>query len=290
VEGAHKRIFVFWGAVLTLAVVGLIITEGLRVRAEEGLHEVNEILERQAAELEKHRSHLEELVSDRTTEVETLSERLIEAQEEERKRVSMELHDALGQALNAVKLQVRVIERELGPSQVEAKEYCDRLMSYLDDTIENVRRLSLNLSPTILEDLGLSSALQWLVKDFESADGMKVTALIDEIDSYLPKNKWITLYRIVQESLNNVERHAEASNVTVAVERDGDTVSVRIEDDGKGFDVGKPADSEEIGRPGMGLRTIQERISSMGGDMIFESAHNQGTRVAFRVPVANGVA
>lgn len=196
----------------------------------------------------------------------------------------MELHDELGQAMNAVKLRIRLIEKGLLTGQEAAREECESLLGYLDKVIEDVRRLSLYLSPAILEDLGLTSALRWLVSDFMRVQDMAVTSDIAEIDDLVPENHRVTIYRVVQEALTNIGRHARAQNVSVLVRRLDDKVAFTLEDDGKGFD---PAETSmrEASEKGLGLTTMNERVRMMGGVFELWSRKGEGTRISFSIPV-----
>jgi signal transduction histidine kinase len=305
-------IYLVWTVVVIAATAGLWRIELRRKAAEESLLDANRELLFQAEELAAHRENLAGLVEQRTAEltaaneqlrvenaerreaeeslreseklVRALSSRLLRAQEIERRRISMELHDELGQAMNAVKLRIRLIEKGLLTGQEAAREECESLLGYLDKVIEDVRRLSLYLSPAILEDLGLTSALRWLVSDFMRVQDMAVTSDIAEIDDLVPENHRVTIYRVVQEALTNIGRHARAQNVSVLVRRLDDKVAFTLEDDGKGFD---PAETSmrEASEKGLGLTTMNERVRMMGGVFELWSRKGEGTRISFSIPV-----
>lgn len=233
------------------------------------------------------RRQAEETLKESEGQIRHLSAQLLRAQEIERKRISMELHDGLGQALNVMKLRIRVVEKGLADEQAAVRDDCESLQEYLNDVIEDVRRISQDLSPAILEDLGLSSALSWLVSNFRRSSAMKATLDIAGIDGLFPDNHCITIYRVIQETLTNAGKHSRAENVTVVVRRHGDRVTFAVEDDGKGFD---PTDclKRDASRMGLGLVTMNERVRMMGGAFDLWSHEGEGTRITFSIPVGNG--
>lgn len=308
-------VLVSWLAIVVAATAGLWSRERERRRAEEELRKANGQLLSQKEELTAHRERLAELVEGRTAEltaanelaraemaeriqacemlketeqrIHELSSKLLIAQEIERKRISMELHDELGQALNVTKLRLRFIEKGLREDQQSVREDCENLLEYMDGVIEEVRRLSLDLSPTVLEDLGLASALRWLAGNLANYPEMEITSDIAEIDDLVPRDLWITIYRVVQEALNNIGKHAGAENVTVVVRRDDDTVVFSVEDDGKGFDPVTAA-MKNASEKGLGLTTMNERVKLMGGELDLWSREGKGTRVTFSIPAGKG--
>jgi signal transduction histidine kinase len=308
-------IYLLWAFILVSATTVIWRIEVLRKRAEEALLETNSLLLSQAEELAAHRENLAGLVEQRTTEltaaneqlrreiaerlqaeetlkksekqVRQLSDQLIRAQEIERKRISMELHDSLGQALNVMKLRIRLVEKGIDESQGAAREDCESLLEYLDEVIEDVRRLSLDLSPAILEDLGLASALKWLVSNFRKSHSLKATADIAEIDALFPENHRITIYRVIQEALTNVGKHAGASKVSISIRPQDEKVTFTVEDDGKGFDTMEPV-QRAVSERGVGLTTMSERVRMMGGIFELWSRAGEGTRITFSLPVEQG--
>ena len=215
-----------------------------------------------------------------------LTTQLLTAQERERKRISMELHDELGQSLTVLKLQVRAIERNLREDdQPELKQECLELLQYLDGIIDNVRRLSRDLSPSILEDLGLESALKYLLEGVGKHFKVKHSFEIDDLNSLFPAEAQIIIYRIFQECLNNITKHAAASQVSVVVRRDGGAVSFILEDDGAGFDVAQILDRDGT-RRGLGLAALDERARMLGGACQIWSRPGAGTKIVCNIPVS----
>jgi signal transduction histidine kinase len=311
-----RRIFfsilIIWVPIVIGATTGLLSREKRKKKAEEEVLEVNKRLSAQAEELTGHREHLAALVEKGTVEltasnellraeiaehkqtvealketdkhIRILSSRLINAQEVERRRISMELHDELGQALNATKLHMRVIEKGLKEDQRAIRDECETLIDYMDNIIENVRRLSLALSPTVLEDLGLASALKWLINSLSKVPDMKITADVEEIDQFFPRSDWITIYRVMQEAIANIGKHSSAKNVFVDIHRRDNSVHFLIQDDGKGFDLEQQSGKVLLDK-GLGLTTMTERVRAMDGVLNLWSQETKGTRIIFSVPL-----
>jgi PAS domain S-box-containing protein len=210
-----------------------------------------------------------------------LSSQLLTSQETERKRIAVELHDGLGQALMVAKMRLRVIDR--GMPAGESKKECADLLAYLDEVIENVRRLSHDLMPSVLEDLGLQTALRHLLDDFASYTGVQLSVDLDDIQALFSQEKQLIIYRIFQESLNNITKHAHATLVAVAMKREPGGVSFRLEDNGEGFDVQKVLASDSSKR-GLGLTALEERVRMMGGSLEMWSQIGIGTRISFLIP------
>ena len=210
---------------------------------------------------------------------------LLSAQEQERKRISMELHDELGQSLTVLKMQVRAIGRRLAPEQEDLQADCEELLQYLDGVIEDVRRLSRDLSPAILEDLGLQSALKYLVDGVGKHYAVKRTFEVEHLDRLFPQEAQILIYRIFQECLTNISKHARATTINVAVRQEGAALAITLEDNGAGFDLAKVLAREASGR-GLGLATLDERTRMLGGALEIWSRPGVGTRITCRVPIS----
>jgi signal transduction histidine kinase len=203
-------------------------------------------------------------------------------QEEERRRISRELHDELSQALAILKLKMRSVKRDLRDDQAGAKVQCDQSLQHVDQVIDNVRRLSRNLRPSIIEDLGLSAGLKRLVNDFTDHHKIRATFAIGEIDQLFSQETQIMLYRILQEALTNVGKHAQASQVSLGTLIENGTVTFYVEDDGKGFDVKNTINSP---LKGLGLATMHERARILGRSLDLHSEIGKGTRISFSIPV-----
>lgn len=297
-----------WAFIVVGATASLFILERRRKEFKKGLIRANEQLSSQALELSGHRERLAELVDQRTAELKSANERLqvemaerlqtceilheaekqnhslsnslVSAQETERRRISMELHDELGQSLNVIKLQLRFIEK----GSMAKRDECEKLLEYMDQVIEDVRRISMDLSPTVLEHLGLTSAFQWLLDNLKRDPNIRITSDVEDIDHLFSRKNWITIYRVVQEALTNIVKHAQAGNVSFVTRTQGDRVAFSVEDDGNGFD-GEQAMIRETNVKGFGLTTMSERVKIMGGDYNLWSRKGSGTRVTFSIPI-----
>ena len=213
-----------------------------------------------------------------------LTSQLLSAQERERKRISMELHDELGQSLAVLKLQIRAIERGLGDDQEDLKEGCVELLLYLDGVIDDVRRLSRDLSPAILEDLGLPSALQYLINGFSKHCQVSHAFEVEDLDQLFPAEAQIIIYRIFQECLTNISKHAEATAVSVAIKEHNGLISLMIEDNGAGFDPALVLARRATGR-GLGLAALDERARMLRGTLEIRSQPVAGTRMTWSFPL-----
>src|SRR3989441_4313843 len=210
-------------------------------------------------------------------DLQRLSSRLVAAQEQERQTLSRELHDQVGQALTAIKIDVARAEQGLLPSQTDLIERLRRARQGAEETLEIIRRLSMLLRPSMLDDLGLSGALGWYAKQFSASTAIRVSLNDDGSADRLPDAHKTSLYRIVQEALTDCARHSEARSVVITLGTHEDRYIVRIEDDGKGFVPSPEA-------RGLGLIGIDERVAEMGGTVEIVSAPGAGTKIFVSIP------
>jgi PAS domain S-box-containing protein len=229
----------------------------------------------------------EEALKESERELRLLTAQLLGIQEKERRRVARELHDELGQALTVLKIQLVAIEEQLAPDQRLLQANCEQMLAYIDTVIENVRRLSWDLSPSSLEDLGLSSALGYLVDETCRNHNMACVLEMDEIDHLFSPEIQINIYRIFQESLTNVVKHAGAGRVSVHVKRKDGSVSFMIRDNGGGFNV-KQAMSGKTDKRSLGLTAMNERARMARGSLQITSRRGRGTTVAWSIPTEKG--
>jgi PAS domain S-box-containing protein len=229
------------------------------------------------------RRQAEEALRQSERELRFLSYQLLTAQEKERRRLSRELHDELGQALMVLKLKVRSIQRALGTGQASLNGKCDEVIGYINEVTENVRRLSRDLSPSILEDLGLSAAIRRLVETSGKHSNIKTSLAMTEMEDLFSREGQITVYRIVQECLTNIAKHAQATHVSIDIGKQDDRVLFSVEDNGKGFDV-KEAFGQDPAKKGLGLAAMYERARMLGGSLDIWSQEGTGTRITFTVP------
>ncbi len=215
-----------------------------------------------------------------------LSARLLKAQEQERRRISLELHDELGQALTVLKLTVRSIDRKTREGSAIRRE-CKEALKQIDQIIENVRRLSRDLCPSMLKGLGLWAAIRSLVEDFTQHSGISISLAMRDIRVSFSEDAQPMIYRILQESLTNVGKHAQASRVNIAIqERNGGVLFV-VRDDGVGFDAERMLARRDE-KSGIGLATMNERARTLGGFLNIWSKEGRGTRISFWIPAEEG--
>jgi len=196
----------------------------------------------------------------------------------------MELHDELGQSLAVLKLQIRAIERALRDDQQDLKADCLELLHYLDGVIDAIRRLSRDLSPAILEDLGLESALKYLLHGVSKHYTVSHSFEVEDLDHLFPADAQIIIYRIFQECLTNISKHAGATEVSIAVKENDGLISLVIEDNGAGFDPAQVSARRASGR-GLGLAALDERARMLGGALEIRSQPGPGTRMTCVIPV-----
>ncbi|MFQ4137951.1 PAS domain S-box protein [Nodosilinea sp. PGN35] len=213
-----------------------------------------------------------------------LSSQLLEAQETERRFLAHELHDEVGQALTAVKLNLHRLDRITdNPRASEPLQDC---LTIVDGALQQVRNLSLDLRPSMLDDLGLVPALRWYLNRHADRTGLQVTLACDPPPEGLPLSTETACFRIVQEALTNIARHAQAQTVAITLGQTDHTLHLTIQDDGVGFDL------EAVGRAktegtSLGLLGMEERGVLIGGQLTITSAPGKGTHIALRVPIRN---
>jgi signal transduction histidine kinase len=215
------------------------------------------------------------------SELEALAGRLISAQEDERRRVGRELHDDLVQRLAAAAIEVGRLER--APSATDAQAGLGALKRTVATLGEDVHRLSRRIHPAVLEELGLAAAVEAECRAFVERGGPPVDVRIEGDIDAATKAARLGVYRIAQESLRNILQHAGASEVSLVIRRESDTLSVEVADDGRGFNR-----NDGRGRGGLGLASMEERARLLGGRFEASSAAGQGTRIRVSVPVTAG--
>lgn len=208
---------------------------------------------------------------------------IIEAQENERKRISRELHDEIGQALTAIKFNLDMIDKELPQADSVARDRLGEAKSLSSQTLIAMRQLSMDLRPTMLDDLGLIPTLRWYIQNFSNRLSIHSHFQATGFDEKMPPQIETAFYRIVQEALNNVAKHAEANHIEISVERRNGTIYASIIDNGKGFDLEKVLHPESPER-GFGIIGMQERVSVLGGKIEIQSRIGFGTHIRIEVP------
>jgi signal transduction histidine kinase len=217
----------------------------------------------------------------RTVELARLSSRMVEQHEEERRRLSRELHDETAQVFSAVKMELGVLREEV-PGEAAAR--IDHALALVDTGIRGIRSVVHSLRPSLLDDLGLLPALRSLITEFTQRSGLAVTLDAPAAFAPLSKDAELALFRALQEALSNVARHAEAGSVAVSIRQDDVHLALTVQDDGGGLPAGiTPATIE---RPGhMGITGMRERIAALGGTVTVEAPAGTGVRVLVTVPL-----
>jgi len=227
------------------------------------------------------RKRTESALRETALQLKELSRRVLDAQEAERRHIARELHDELGQALTAIKINLQAGKRvrNQAPDGIEVEN-----VRIIDNALGQIRRLALTLRPSMLDDLGLVPALRWLTEQTQSRGKLDIAFHVDLPKSRLAPEIETACFRIAQEALTNIVRHADAKHVTVDLHTDGGTLELRIHDDGRGFDTfvtrAKAAAGESIGVLGM-----QERATLLGGELRIDSVPAQGSTVWLRCPM-----
>ena len=256
----------------------------LEVRVVERTQELRHTIHILMLEMEK-REQAERELKQSEEKLRFLSAQLLTIQENERKRLAAELHDELGHALLTMKLNLRAIERKLLPEQQSLKNEMNSQLDFIDDVIEEVRRLYYDLSPGDMEDLGLTRALQNLIEDFsDHYQDIDWQINIAAIDRLFPLPVQTMIYRMMQEGLTNIGKHADPTRVEITVTREDQQVVMHIKDDGRGFPMDEVLDAKSQ-KKGMGLLALTERVNLVGGTLDLWSQENQGTALTIAIPI-----
>jgi signal transduction histidine kinase len=214
-------------------------------------------------------------------ELKQLSKRLVEAEERERRSISRELHDEVGQSLSALLIDVENLT-EMSGEEGAFRQGLQKIKTLAENCVNEVRNMALLLRPSMLDDLGLVAALDWQAREVSKRTGMLVDTVDENVSDNLPEEHKTCVYRIVQEALNNCSKHAYAKNVRVVVRQEPNHLRVSIEDDGKGFEASRVR--------GLGLVGMNERVSQLGGVFEVESDPARGTHLRVDLPLPNASA
>ena len=237
-------------------------------------------------------SQLEQLVAKRTSQLQTSTTKLLESREqlrqlsarlrdvleEERSRISREIHDELGQSLTGMKMDITHVQKQLQPDQQALRDRLNVTSRLIDDTIKTVRRIASDLRPGILDDLGLVAALEWQCSQFEERTGVPCELVSEPANIELPRETATVLFRIAQEALTNVARHANATQVTVSLILDEENLDLEVSDNGRGI-----SDTDLQMSKSLGLLGITERARLLGGAAEIKGAPGKGTTVLVRL-------
>jgi PAS domain S-box-containing protein len=249
---------------------------------EERLREAKEALQKVNEELEsKVQDRTEELIESR----EQLRNLLIHIQsvrEAERTHIAREIHDEFGTILTALKIDLSWLEKKFTKEQESLKEKTSKSLDLINSAIKTVQKISSQLRPGILDHLGLASAIEWEVKEFGNRTGVKWDLSIDMGERNLDRDMSTTIFRILQETLTNIVRHAEASLVSVSLNENGSCLMLRVKDNGKGITEEELTDPRSYGLMGM-----RERVQSWDGSIMISGMENKGTTVTVSIPLDN---
>jgi signal transduction histidine kinase len=229
---------------------------------------------------EKHYAEVEQAKG----ELQQLSARLLEIEEEGRRNISRELHDEIGQALALLQIEITHAQGLLPAQPEAARARLRRARELAERTVQTVRNISLLLRPPLLDDLGLAPALQFQLEDFLRRSGITCEFVEEGVSDQLPDSVKTCVYRVVQEALHNCEKHSGAKTVRVVVRQLPDCLVTEVEDDGRGFQLNQQR-MPSITR-GLGLLGIRERVAIAGGSLVIDSAPGKGTRIGMRIPLA----
>ncbi len=233
------------------------------------------IAERSVSAIE--RAQMTDALKEREQKIAELSGHLLRAQEEERKRISRELHDETGQGLMVIRLYLGMLENSLAARTAKAK--VRETVEVVDRTIEGIRRIIGKLSPLVLQELGLTAAIRKEAKDLAKTTGIRVRVMVtNEHDRFAPEAE-TAIYRVVQEALHNVAKHAQAKSVTIKLSRENDLVKLSVQDDGVGL-----SEKPHTRGHSFGLAGIKERVASLGGSARLTSERGSGTLLEISVP------
>jgi PAS domain S-box-containing protein len=232
---------------------------------------LRDISQRLAAEAEIQRSH---------EQLRELASAMHEVREAERTRIARELHDELGQALTALKMDVDLLQSLIPPERADVIERAAAMRGLLDFTVQTTRRISADLRPLVLDDLGLRAAAEWLVQQLRQRTQLSCSLSIDPSLGELGEPYASAIFRVMQESLTNIAKHAQASRAEIRLEREGDEAVLTVRDDGVGMDQ-----RDESKPRSFGLRGIRERVLVLAGEVRIVSRPGGGTTLVVRVPL-----
>jgi signal transduction histidine kinase len=241
------------------------------------------ILEANADITERQRAEAE--LSQSQDQLRALTERLVKAREEEAIRIARELHDQFGQCLTTIKMDVRSMERDLAGEMSSAKvdtlrEKVRTIGQAVDETVQTVRAIATRLRPGLLDDLGLAAAVEWEAGEFQKRSGILCSFALSAKDPPVSRDQATAFFRIFQEILTNVARHAQATKVWVHLGEEDQAIELEVEDNGVGI-----TDARLTQRQSLGLLGMRERAAAFGGTVEIAGVPNQGTTVRVRIPV-----
>jgi signal transduction histidine kinase len=207
-----------------------------------------------------------------------LGARLVSAQEEERRTISRELHDEVGQSLSALLMEAGNAAARVPDASVDVRRHVESIKKLAEASVNVIRNMTLLLRPSMLDDFGLVPALEWQAREVSKRTGLRVHVDAEENAGELPDQLRTCIYRVVQEALHNCARHSQARSVRVIVRQEAHKIILSVEDDGHGFEAGRVR--------GLGMIGMEERVTHLGGAFEVQSRPGGGTRVAAELPLA----
>ncbi len=260
-----------------------------RERAEEAMRKAEDgqriaengqrIAENGQRKAENGQRKAESSLKQSENQVKNLTSNLLLAEERERKRIANDLHDSLGQSLNAISTTVRNALQQVGDKVKTGCESLEAIMPVIEQSIQEVRRIGTNLRPSILDDLGLLSAIGWFKREYQTTyPSIRIEEQIEILETEVAYHLKAVIYRILQEAMNNIAKYSKASLVHLSLKKKDDRVELTIEDNGVGFDL-------ESVKKGLGLGSMRERAEFSGGSFEIESTKGKGTIIRASWPL-----
>jgi signal transduction histidine kinase len=216
------------------------------------------------------------------SQLRALAAQLQNVREDERTRVAREVHDELGQALTAIKLEFTALLRDLPADEGPVRQRSQSILKLLDEVIQSIRRIATELRPGILDDLGLVAAVEWVAEEFQARTGTKVQVSLPGVDLVIDRQRATALFRILQETLTNVARHSNATQVDVRLAKENGNLLLEVRDNGVGI-----SEEQLSGGKSLGILGMRERASLLGGEITISSTPGKGTTVYVRIPDAH---
>jgi signal transduction histidine kinase len=233
--------------------------------------------------LERHREEERRRAESAEQELRRLSLKLVRTQEDERKSISRELHDEIGQMITGLRMELANIHALRTAPEPEFAQHMSEAKGLAEKTLQSLRNLAMGLRPSMLDDLGLGPALQWQAKEFSRRSGVPAIVQLDGNLEGIEERLRTCVYRLVQESLTNCARHAHANSIMVSVAENNSRLVMAIQDDGAGFDT------NALKNRGLGLMGMEERVRELGGTFTVTSQIAKGTAVRAEIPIREGV-
>jgi len=233
-------------------------------------------------EAEENKQRVKSLLEAKQAQQESFSRKLLEFQENERKRIAAELHDSLGQYILIMKNRA-LMGLQLSKLHPDITEHFEEISSIASEAIDAARAISHNLRPYQLDRFGITEAVKAMLSVVQSATELIIHQEIDSVDGLIPTSEEINLYRIVQECMNNIVKHAQATEAWFTFSHDNGNIHIEIRDNGKGFTVSEASGSDG----GFGLIGISERVKILNGTLSIQSSHGKGVRTNISIPVSH---